>query len=337
MKKRTPLIIVSLVAAFTLLAVTAFASAPTYEGYEAFKELAKNHEDQDFQHENGTMTGTFTVIDNDKVLLSVDAVLKADGNKENGSGIFTVSANGETKTLNVYGQDKMAYIFDEAEGNYYVADKKQMEKYHENEWEDYEDDADFRHGRGMNNSDHEMSPAQEELFDFIVGDLKDDFALINNNDGSETITFELTKEEMPMLLNLFVSAADGKNHRDFEDEEVEPSDELIAKYPILGDLVDMKVDVPEITDNIELDYVKMAITTEADGIFSDVLFNVVATGDDETGISHTIEIIGEFTLSEVGTTVMDTANLEGKTLIEINPEDFEEFRNNDANSFKGRR
>ncbi len=311
MKKRTPLIIVSLVAAFTLLAVTAFASAPTYEGYEAFKDFAKNHNEEEFNNEDGGMTGTFTVTTDDI-----------------------------TKTIKVYKQEDKTYIFDDTKNDVYVVDKKLMEEYHENEWQDYDENIgnDFRHNKHTRdmNDDHEMSTAQEELLDFIVGDLKDDFELTNNSDGGQTISFEMTKEEVPMLLNLMFSAMDSKGPRNFEEEEFEPSDELLAKYPILADMIEMKLDTTKITENMELDFVKMAITTEADKTVRGVEFNVIMSGDDENGVAHNVEINGEFERTEIGT-ITDIPKLDGKTLIEVDPADFVEFQNMKMNSPKGRR
>ena len=331
MKKRTLGMVIALVAAFSLLTVTAFASAPTYEGYEAFKELAKNHEDQEIEHENATVKGSLKVIDNGETVLDLVTTLKVEG-EEVGSGSVTLTANGVSKELNVFAQDEKVYIFDELEQTYYVADKDAMEASDvEYDYEDYEE---FERGTRH----EEMTSAQEELMDFIMGDLKDDFEVDHNADGSQTITFELTKEEIPMLLNLAVSAADGHDRRADEYDEYSPDATLLAKYPILNDFVGMENNTPEITDNVELEYMKVTVTTD-DENFGKVAFDFIVSGDDEVGEAHTIQVQGEFEVSEIGTTSADTPELDGKELIEIDPADFEELQDDEYSHRgpKGRR
>jgi hypothetical protein len=322
MKRKPTLIILSLVAAFTLLAVTAFASAPSYEGYEAFKTLASNHEDKGFnEEENATLKGSIKVIDNDVTLVDLEASIKADGPNENFSGLFTIKADGISKEVEVFAEDDLVYVFDEVNNEFYKVNKS----------EDYNEMQDEDYGRGSFDRDEEINPAQEELLDFIMGELKNDFELVNNSDGSETIKFELTKDEMPMLLNLMFSAMDHDKagmHGDSEELDAE----TLAKYPLLSDLSNIKVDMPEITENMELDYVKFAVTTDANDDFQAVEFSFIVTGDDEQGLSHTQQIDGNFAATEVGTTVVDTPDLEGKEIIEVDTED---FHNEDMNMRMG--
>ncbi len=317
MKKRTLGLIVALAAAFSLLAVTAYASAPTFEGYEAFKDMAKSQDDTQVDHENATVTGQVIVKDNGETLVDLSTVLKTE-DEDNGSGWVKFTANGVSKELNVYSQGSDVYIFDESQGLYYLADKEAMEA---NEEYDYEDFEDYGHRSGNH---EEMTSAQEELLDFVMGDLKDDFEVTYNDDGSETITFELTKEEIPMLLNLIVSAIDGHDQNVDEYEEFSPDATLLTKYPILSDFMNMENDRPEIVENIELEYVKVAVTTKDDE-FAGMKFGLIVSGDDEEGLSHLVEVSAAFELSQVGTTIADAPDLTGKDFIEIDPEDFEGF------------
>lgn len=328
MKRKPTLIILSLVAAFSLLAVTAFASAPDYAGYEAFKTLAQTHEDKDFDEEqNATLTGSITVKDNGVTLLDLDADIKADGPNEAFNGTFSIEADGTNKDIEVFGVSETLYVFDEANNEFYQVEKS-------DDYDDYDMDEDFsRRSRG---DKEEMSAAQEELLDFVMGELKDDFDLVNNADGSETIKFELTKDEMPMLLNLMFSAMD-HDKGDFNENHEELDAETLAKYPLLSDLKDIEVDMPEITENMELDYLKFAITTDANDEFQAVEFSVIITGDDEFGVSHTQQIDGNFAASNVGTTVVDQPELEGKDIIIVDEEDFHSDELNVHMGPKGRR
>lgn len=326
MKRKPTLIIVSLVAAFTLLAVTAFASTPDYAGYEAFKTLASDHQDKEsHEEENGTLKGSITVIDNGVTLVDLDANIKADGPNESFSGTFSIEADGVVKDIDVYGEEDEVYVFDEVSNEYYKINKSDdLEEMHNEEY-----------SRGSRRNDEDMSPAQEELLDFVMGELKDDFELVNNSDGSETIKFELTKDEMPMLLNLMFSAMD-HDKSDYHGEHEELNGELLAKYPLLNDLNNIDVDMPEITENMELDYLKFAITTDDDE-FKAIEFSLIVTGDDEAGISHTQQVDGKFGATEVGSTVVDSPDLEGKEIIEVDTEDFRDEEMNGQKRSKGRR
>lgn len=325
MKRKPTLIILSLVAAFTLLAVTAFASAPDYAGYEAFKTLAKTQENSEFSEKgNATLVGSITVKDNGVTMLDLDASIKADGPNESFSGAFTIEADGVSKEVEVFAADELVYVFDEANNEFYKVNKSKDET----------DMNEMNHG--SYGRDKDISPAQEELVDFLMGELKDDFELVNNSDGSETIKFELKKDEMPMILNLMFSAMD-HDKSDFQGESEELDAETLAKYPLLNDLKNIQVDLPEITDNMELDYLEFAITTDAEDAFKAVEFSIIVTGDDEFGLSHKQQIDGKFAATDIGTTSVETPNLEGKTIIEVDSADFQDENMNVHMGSKGRR
>ena len=312
MKKKPILIVLSLVAAFSLLAVTAFASGTDYAGYEAFKTLVSQHKDQATNGEkNASLVGNISIKDNGLTLVDLEASLKVDQANEAFSGSFIIETDDLNKSVDIYGEDDLVYIFDEANNEFYKVNKEGHQ--------DKNNDEDMR--QGSYNGDKEMNPAQEELLDFVMGELKNDFELMKNSDGSQTIEFELTKDEVPALLNLMISAM-GSNKANMHAGSEELDSEVLAKYPLLSDLEAIKADLPEITDNIELDYLKFTITRDGNNDFKALGFSLTVTGDDVQGISHTQEIIGEFTAMEIGTSVVDLAELEGKEIIEVDAEEF---------------
>jgi len=330
MKKRTVMIITALVAAFSLLTLTAFAAAPTYEGYEAFKALAKEKGDMNLHEENGTIKSSFTLVDNGETLTNLDAKMKSEGLNQDGSGLVTITSNGKSKTLEVYSQGDQAYVYDKDSDKVYAVDKTEMDNGHAS---DYIDDKET--GRANYHKDGQMTVAQEELLDFLVGDLKDNFELTKNSDGSETITFEMTNGEMPMLLNLMVSAADGQKPQNFSQQAMNLPEELLAKYPVLADMVDMKTDLPEIVDNMEIDHVVFQVTT-IDGAFISASLDLELAGNDSDGDYHDLAISGDFELSNVGSTSVDKVELEGKEVITVDPTDFDSIHHKDMEGNVGR-
>ncbi len=140
-KRRTTIIIVSLAAAITLLAVTAYANVPEYEGYEAFKALAKEHDGNYHDElENGTMEGMITVTDNGQELATISARVKLDGTEQLMSGDFIIETEKGDKSIKVYGESEKAYIYDEEADTYYRLNK-------EDEAYSAEFDEDFRRER----------------------------------------------------------------------------------------------------------------------------------------------------------------------------------------------
>jgi len=169
-----------------------------------------------------------------------------------------------------------------------------------------------------------MTSAQEELFDFLVGELKDDFSVEYNSDESQTISFELINSEMPMLLNLIVSAGNSMEKDDMDLAESSLTKEELAIYPLFKELSALHTELPQIEDNLKLNVVKFSFTVDKNKDFQDVTFSMNVTGDDKDGVSHTQQIDGKFALTNLGTTTVATPSLEGKTVIAIDPTLFED-------------
>ena len=323
MKKRSLGMLIALVVAFSLLAVTAYASTPTYKGYAAFKALAKNHEDHfesnQIKDRNETINGHFVISDNDSTRIELETVIKKENANKKSAYLQIVSDN-LTKELNVFAEGDQMYIYDRKDERYYAIDKKAMGE----DYKAFYDEENLNGEDYFDNKYDEMTKGQEELLDFVMGDLKDDFEVDKHSDGSETISFELTKEEVPMLINLILSAADSHEKRTEEYEEFKLDKALLEKYPILKDFVNIKDMQPEINKNIELEYIQVAITT-LENQFVDMQFDVILTGDDEVGTRHNVQIQGAFALSNIGTTYAEDLDLMDKEIIKIDSKDFEQF------------
>lgn len=302
MKNKKLLITVSLVVAFAVLAGTAFAAQPADQGYEAFKDVIKNHKDID--HENGTITGSLQVTDNGERVFEISGVVKGSKEDNQVSGDVSIIANDLSKAIEFYGLEETMYIFDSEAGEYYQANKTQDE--------DFDEDFYMNERR-----DQEMSPEQEALMDFLMSNLKDDFTQTVNSDGSSSIEFELTKDEIPVPLNLLVSAASSK-HDNFE--RMEDINEIeLSQYPLFNDLKDIKVEMPKITDEIELEYINVNIELNEKEEVVGMSFALTISGKDEAGDFHEVSLQGSFEISNLNETIVDTPDLENKD-IEVLPE-----------------
>lgn len=302
MKNKKLLITVSLVVAFTVLAGTAFAAQPVNQGYEAFKDVMKNHKDID--HTNGTMTGSLQVTDNGEKVFEISGVVKGSKEDKQVSGDVSIIANKLSKSIEFYGLEETMYIFDNEAGEYYQANKPQSE--------DFDEDS-FRQEK----RDQEMTVEQEALMDFLMGNLKDDFKQTVNSDGSSTIQFELTKDEIPVPLNLLVSAASNKHDNV---EKMERFDEMgLSQYPLFNDLKDMKVEMPKVTDEVAIEYINVNIKLNENEEVVGMAFDLTVSGKDEAGEFHEVSLQGSFEISNINETIVDTPDLENKD-IEVLPE-----------------
>lgn len=318
MKKRTPILILAVVLAFSLLTLTAFADAPSYEGYEAFKSLMQNKSNLEQDVKNGSLVGSVTLQENNQVLITMGGTLKADADLKAGNADVSIQAGEINRNLNVFFNDDVVYVFDELAKEYYSVTKTDDMKS-----EYYDEDGYSSENDVYTNHSGKMTSAQEELMDFLVGELKDDFEVTYNSDESQTISFELTNSEMPMLLNLLVSAGNSMEKDEFEATTDNVTNEKLSIYPLFKELSTIDASIPVIEDNLKLNIVKFSLTVDGNQDFRELAFSLNVSGDDISGANHTQQVDGKFSLSNVGTTTVDAPVLEGKEIISIDPVIFE--------------
>ena len=320
MKKRTTLLITSLVVAFSLLAVTVYANVNSYEGYEAFKELMQSsHEGDSFEEiHSGAMSGSLSLVQDGQKVLTLSGTFQGDALSKMASGNLILEQNGLLRNLDLYAQDKTFYIFDEENQEYYQMNhNEEMDA----DWE-YDEDQDDP----FENRSEKMTAAQEELMDFLAGDLKDDFEVSYEANGNQTIQFELTEEEMPMVLNLMISA--GNSMKDFrqEDREVEREaakavlEEELSIYPLFAQLSSLDDSIANIEEEFALNLVRMSVTVDENKEPVSVSFALQISGNDKDGIFHTQDIQADFTVDQESEVIVASPVLDGKNIILIDEE-----------------
>ncbi len=288
MKKRT-LTIVAVLAAVSMLSFAVFAGNDTYEGYERFKDLLRNNQHTE---DYGQGSGSVTIIDNGETVLTVSGEFAGNHETEEGYGNILIQSDEVEKSLEVFGQDDTFYVLD---GNDVYTGTNEEEEY------EYE-----YHGRRDFDNTDEFDAKSEAVLDFFMGDFKDDFTVEGNN-----IVFELTKDEIPALLNLMTS-----DDMDYEDEmEHEMTEEELAAYPLFNELKSLETALPEITD-VEIEYIKVVLVVENNQL-EGVQTNLVVRGLDENNESHTIEIQAEINKLEAPLEIK-TFELTDETVYEIN-------------------
>lgn len=295
--KRTTLTIVAVTAAVSMLSFAAFAGTETYAGYEKFKDLLKNEQNTE---EHGQGNGSITIIDNDETILTARGEFAGDKEMKEGYGNIFIKSDQVEKTLEVYGQDEMIYVVD--------GDDVYKSSHDEDDYEDHHGKIGMKN-KGDFNPEDKFDAKAEAVFDILMDDVKDDFTVEGDN-----IVFELTKEEMPALLNIMMSEDHEKEGRMKHDM----TDEDLANYPLFEELKTIKSSLPELTEK-EAEYIKVLLIVK-DETIKGIEMNIIVKGLDENGDSHVVEVQTEFNKSE-NPLEIKTLEITDETVYEIEDRD----------------
>jgi len=322
-KKSKVLMIGASVAAVSIFTVTAFASTPATEGYDAFKEVMKANHASGKSIESATVKGGFTVTVDGETILKADGTTKVEdaGDKHNVSSDFGFSLKGVERAGSLYSSgDDVVYLVDRTHDLHYQVtnlNDQHNDKHH------------GKHHRSVKDKheNRQMSKAEEALFDFIVGDLKDDFSVTNHADGSKTITVDVTKEEIPLPLRLLIDAA-SDSHHDKRTHAPEASESWgkMKQLPFFQDLdvVNLDAQLPKLTKDVAIDRVRMQLTVNANNELLGVSGELEVSGKDEAGVAHRVELESEGDFSGFNTTKPDAYDPAGKSIETIDAKSFDD-------------
>ena len=274
--KKIKTIMVTALTGCMLLSVTVVASASGASGYETYKSAAKNIATTS----NATFSTSFEVKDNGTTDISGTSVEKLEGT--NNSSITNIKNGDVTKESETSRIDGKSIVKDGE--NYYSRDNTSKAK----------------NVRMEKKFDASSSRAKlgEMVLDTLVGDVKNQFVV----DG-DTISVNLEGAQIPELAKLAISAAaeDQNNKKDNNKGEAgkDGLKEALKSIPNLKN-IDVK---------------SLSMTAKVDGsTLTDNSFKIVITGDDESGVSHEIEVSVDATISGVNSTKADSIDTTGKNV-----------------------
>lgn len=288
MKKKLP-IVIALVAAVSLFSITTLAFTNEQTGYETLKEALQSAK----QLDNATFDVQVEVIDNGELLIGANAIGKADHISQNASGQVIINVAGLTKTADFYKQGDTNYFVDQDNDLTY-----QMNESNERV-------------RGHADENFEMTTSQEAFVDYLAGDLKNQIGLEENADGTRSVTLDLDQEEIPMALNLMISAAassDEHRNRMHEDQ----SNEKIHDLPFFDGLENLETKLPELKEDVKVTGIQGELTLDEQNQVVAYDFSFTIEGKEVSGTAHIVTINSAGTISDVDQTVVDTIDLAGK-------------------------
>lgn len=272
--KKIKTIMITALTGCALLSVTVVASASGASGYETYKSAAKNL----VVTSNATISTSFEVKDNGTSDISGTGVEKLDGT--NNSSITNIKIGDVTKETETSRIDGKTIVKDGE--NYYSRDGKVNEK--NNRMEKKFDASSSRAKLG------------EMVLDTLVGDVKNQFVV----DG-DTISVNLEGSQIPELAKLAISATAEEQNNKKANNKVEAGKDGLKEA--LNSIPNLK----------NIDVKSLSMTAKVDGnTLTDNSFKIVITGDDESGVSHEVEVSVDAAISAVNSTKADSIDTTGK-------------------------
>ncbi|PKM95884.1 MAG: hypothetical protein CVU84_03525 [Firmicutes bacterium HGW-Firmicutes-1] len=297
MKNKKVSLVIVLVVALSLFSVTILAFSGNQDNYEALKKVMMASE----HFENGTFNGHLTITDNSKVLLDAKVIGKADHVSENVSGKVILNIEDITKSAEFYKEGQKAYFVDKDNELYYQVD-------------DIEDHKTSHHNRNhfKGKDSREMSKAEEELVDFMMGDIKEQIKLSVDENGTKAFSIDLTENEIPVPIKLLLTKGILDNDHMSKTSDDDEKYEAIHQLPFFNGLEEAHNNFPVITDNVKVNHILISVKIDAEDKIIAHEFSLTVEGTDVSGKAHTTTIDGSLLLNEVNSTVVDTLDLTGK-------------------------
>jgi hypothetical protein len=319
MKRSKVLMIGAAVGAVSLFAVTALASTPNTAGYDAFKEVLKANQQKEQSIESATVNSRFTIAMDGETILTANGTTKMQhqGEEHATSSDFDFTLMGVERTGSVYGSEESAYFVDRTHDKHYqVINLDNEDAKYEREW----NNKDGRHERSMNK-------AEEALLDYMVGDLKNEFSVAKQADGTRTITVDVSKDEIPLPLKLMIDVAASKDRNEHENapEHSEAWDQ-IKQIPFFQGLeeLNIKEQLPDLKDDVAIERVQLQMTVDANNELQHVEGELEVSGKDGAGDSHRVTIEGTGEISALNATTPDVYDPTGKPLEIIDAQKFDD-------------
>jgi hypothetical protein len=176
-----------------------------------------------------------------------------------------------------------------------------------------------------------MGKTGEALMDYLMGDLKSQFELTQNADGSKSITVDLNENEIPVPMNLLVGiAAESNSNRsniEYEDGmDLAQKDLLMGKMPFLKEFYELGKDMPKLQQDVKLTGISLKLNVDENDQIKSFDVKISTTGKDANGTYHEVSLSGTSSINDINNTSVDTFSPDGKNIETIDAEDFN-YRN----------
>lgn len=278
MNKKLVAMVTSLVIGGTVLFGTAYANASQLSGYEAYKAAIKDTKNL----KNETANLKVSVSDNGSNIIDMNTTAKINLASKGMSQVTTVKSGNGSQTFSTYTQDGKNISKSSNSDVYNVRENK-----HKNV------------NKKEKAENPEIAKSVETIVDTLVGNMKNNVSMADNNDGSKKVSINLNENEVTPLVNALASMA-----------VVKSSDEPMHNEKA-GD-INLRNVLPQLQSNIKIKNVQVTGDINKNDILDNQIAKVVLTGTDSQGKTHEITIDAALDLSNINSTTPDTLDLTGK-------------------------
>ncbi len=316
MKNKKVKLGILVMAAVTLFTATALAATTENEGYAALKEIMKDSKRTEALT-SASFNGSLQVSDNGKIITAFTGKVNANCPDEQSSGNVQIDLNGKKQELSFFQKGEEVYLSDNTNTTYYKLEN--VERGYDKRHDEYNSEEYSGHD--------EMGATEEALLDLFVGDLKSQFELRKNGDGSRTITMDLDQNEIPAAFNLLTAAAVSNEDQGPRHDKSEMSNEekklLVEKLPFMKDLIEADKDLlPVLKQNVKITALLVKFNVDSENQLKSFETKLSISGSDVNGVYHEVAFQGAVTISDINNTKVEQFDQNGKNIEIINAEDF---------------
>lgn len=278
MNKKLIMMTTSLAVGGILLFGTALANASQLSGYETYKQSILSIKDL----KNGTAIIKASVYDNGSDLLDVSSNVKINLNANTLSEATTIKSGSTTQTSSIYRQDG-----------------KTIQKFSDSDLYTVRENMHKNNNELKKTESPELTKAVETLVDTLVGNMQNDVAVTENNDGTKKVAVNIKENEVTPLINAATSVvAVSSTNPAFHNEK-------LGKF-------DLKSIFPQLVSDVKIKSIDVNGDINKDNVIKDQIAKVVISGSDAQGKNHEITININVDLSNINSTTPDTVDLTGK-------------------------
>jgi hypothetical protein len=273
-----------------MLFVSGFSAMANTSGYDAYKAALKNIKAET----SLTANVNVAVTDNGTKLLSGNSNIKLNHELNTASMTATFGDSTQTHSLNVFRQDgKM--IFKSSDNEVYQVMEQNTPKW-------------------QHNGDMQNPPkAAEQVFDMLMGNLKELATVESGSDGGKQAALHLSGSQIPTAVKalgaLVVSKVTDSNHWGHGKWNHTENSSYTSS--------DLKVNIPKLVDNIKIDKINLDAKINSENVLEGQTVEINISGTDDSGKNHVLIIRLHIDFSSFNHTTPERIDLTGKQILEI--------------------
>lgn len=323
LKKKT-LTAISIVLGVALLASSVYADVVNRSPYEQFKDAVKSTSAQmSGQIRNYTMQTTFSLKDNETLLLRTTSLQKVDGQRSETVEMTDIGKGPFLSSYNFYDENQSIW-YDRYSDTYYLTEFNRPEGYvdHVGGYASYDPLAE------------DYISDIERIVDAFVGNLKNYISLDQGEDGSKHFSGSLSDAEIPALVNAVASfvtkqylMSSGNFYTNQAAEPVMAVDIRDTSMPLGNETYydENRILIPSLDGDVYIKSMNGQATANPDNLFTNLTATIVLSGKDSDGNRHDLTFDISMVLTDLAETAVTPPDLTGKKV--QNNTNYEDRRN----------